>query len=357
MKSKIISLYLVCTFFLASCGGVTPYPTPLTASPTLASASTSTSTPQIPTQTNTPTLTSTPQNTPTPEILSGYPTLQSAVLPTCSPGGCIEMEDNVQRQDLTFHDLYLGKYVLRRWCNVDPNIRLYSYCAVTISSKDKPQVEIWGWPAKFREETGADLTGDGMPDIVITNWGGGNCCVSTIIYKTGDTLEKVLDIGNFRPGTFVDLDENGTYEYITLDRLWSTFCNCTVYPSVIFEYQAQSGEYLPATDKFKNTYLDFHDGFNFLDEFRAKNPNAPFLFLSADRYSNPTVEDEEYFKLEREIPDYHRAICTLYNIMVSYMLAGEEAEAQKTLNKYLPPDKANEYMIAIKKDLKYYLPP
>ncbi len=353
MKLKIISTYLICAIFLASCGGVTPYPTALAASPTFATTATA----QIPTPTSTPTLTPTPWNLPTPEILSGYPTPQSAALPTCGPGDCFEMGDNVQRQNFSFHDLYLGKYVLRHWCNIEPRLTLYSYCAVTISSKDNPQVEIWGWPAKFREETGADLTGDEEPDIVITQWSGGNCCVGTIVYKTGDTLEKVLDIGNFRPGTFVDLDENGTYEYITLDRLWSTFCNCTVYPSVIFEYQAQSGEYLPATDKFKNTYLDFHDGFNFLNEFRAKNPNAPFLLLSAERYSNPTVEDEEYFKLEREIPDYHRAICTLYNIMVSYMLAGEEAEAQKILNKYLPPDKANEYMIAIKKDLKYYLPP
>lgn len=354
MKSKIISLYLVCTFFLASCGGVTPYPTPLTASPTLASASTST--PQIPTQTNTPTLTSTPQNTPTPEILSGYPTLQSAVLPTCSPGGCIEMEDNVQRQDLTFHDLYLGEYVLRRWCNVDPKIRLYSYCAVTISSKDKPQVEIWGWPAKFREETGADLTGDGMPDIVITQWSDGNCCVGTIIYKTGDKLEKIMDIGSFRPGTFADLDENGTYEYIALYRLWPSFCNCAAYPSVIFEYQAQLGEYTPATHKFTNTPLDFHESFNFLDEFRKKNPNAPFLLLSSDYYLNPTAEDKEYLKFEKEIPDYSKALNTLYNIMVSYILAGEDAEAQKILNKYLPPDKADEYMLAIKKELKYFLP-
>jgi hypothetical protein len=354
MKFKIISLYLFCAVFLASCGGVTPYPTPLTVSPTL--ASTSTSTLQIPTQTNTPTLTSTPQNTPTPEILSGYPTLQSAVLPTCSPGGCIEMEDNVQRQDLTFHDLYLGKYVLRRWCNVDPKIRLYSYCAITISSKDKQQIEIWGWPAQFREETGADLTGDEKPDIVITKWSDGNCCVETIIYKTGDKLEKIMDLGSFRPGTFTDLDGNGTYEYIALYRIWPSFCDCVAYPSVIFEYHAQSG-YVPATNKFKDTHLNFYEAFNFLDEFRKKNPNVPFLLLSSDSNLNPTAEDKEYFKFEKEIPDYSRAINTLYNIMVSYILAGEQTEGQKVLDKYLPPDKAGEYMLAIKEDLRYLLAP
>lgn len=353
MKPKIISIYLICAVFLASCGGVTPYPTALAASPTFASTATT----QIPTPTNTPTLTPTPWNTPTPEILSGYPTPQSAVLPTCGPGGCFEMGDNVQRQDFTFHDLYLGKYVLRHWCNIDSRLTLYSYCAVTISSKDNQQIEIWGWPANFREETGADLTGDEKPDIVITQWSGGNCCVGTIVYKTGDKLEKIMDLGSFRPGTFADLDGNGTYEYIALYRLWPNFCDCVAYPSVIFEYQAQSGEYVPATSKFKDTPLDFRESFNFLDEFRKKNPNIPFLLLSSDHYSNPTANDEEYFKFQNEIPDYRMAINKLYNVMVFYMLAGEQAEANKVLDKYLPPDKADEYMLAIKEDLKYLLPP
>ena len=47
MKFKIISLYLICVVFLASCGGVTPYPTALAASPTFASTATA----QIPTLT------------------------------------------------------------------------------------------------------------------------------------------------------------------------------------------------------------------------------------------------------------------------------------------------------------------
>src|SRR5688572_30062327 len=155
MKIKFFLQYLFCMFFLAACSGVTTIPT---ASPTIAISTTE----QFPPPVNILTLTPTLWNTPTPETLFGYPTSQPAVLPTCGID-CLKMEDNVQRQVFTFNDLYLGKYVLRNWCNNDPNITLYSYCAVTISSKDNQQIEIWGFPARLGEETGADLTGNGKP--------------------------------------------------------------------------------------------------------------------------------------------------------------------------------------------------
>lgn len=353
MKTKIVLQCLICIVFLAACGGVTPYPISLAPTPTPAILSTK----PFPTFTITPTVTQTPLNTPTPESISGYPTPQPAVLPTCNPIDCLKLEDNVQRQDFTFHDLYLGKYVLRNWCNIDPILAPYPYCAVTISSKGNQQIEIWGWPARFREETGADLTGNGKPDIVITNWSGGNCCVGTIIYEANDKLEKIMDIGSFRPGTFTDLNGDETYEYIVPYRLWPSFCHCDARPSVVFEYQPKSG-YVPATNKFKDVLsFDFNKAFNFLDEFRKQNPNMPFLLLSANDYYNPTAEDEEYLKFDKETNwEYSRAINTLYNITVYYLLAGQPVDAQNALNKYLPPNKANEYMLAVQEELQYLLP-
>ncbi len=83
----------------------------------------------------------------------------------------------------------------------------------------------------------------------------------------------------------------------------------------------------------------------------------PFLLLSADYYYNPTAEDEEYLKFEKENPDYSRAINRLYNITVYYLLAGQRMDAQNALNKYLPPNKAAEYMLAIQEELQDLLPP
>lgn len=353
MKTKIVLLYLICTILLSACGGVTPYSTSLAASPTFALPSTK----PVPTITTTPTLTQTPWNTPTPETLSGYPTPQPAVLPTCNPIDCLKLEDNVQKQDFAFHDLYLGKNVLRNWCNIDPILTVSHYCAVTISSKDNQQIEIWGWPARFGEETGADLTGNGKPDIVILNWSGGNSGLEIVVYEAGDSLKKIMDIGSFRPGTFTDLNGDGTYEYIVPYRLWPSFCDCDARPSVVFEYQPNSG-YVPATNKFKDVIsFDFNKAFNFLDEFRKQNPNMPFLLLSANYYYNPTAEDEEYLKFDKETNwEYSRAINSLYNITVYYLLAGQPVDAQNALNKYLPPNKANEYMLAVREELQYLMP-
>jgi hypothetical protein len=357
MKTKIVLQCLICVVFLAACGSVTPYPTSLAPTSTFAIPSTK----PFPTFTATPTVTQTPLNTPTPQSISGYPTPQPAVLPTCNPIDCLKLEDNVQRQDFTFHDLYLGKYVLRNWCNIDPILTLYPYCAVTISSKGNQQIEIWGWPARFREETGADLTGNGKPDIVITNWSGGNCCVGTIIYEAGDKLEKIMDIGSFRPGTFTDLNEDGTYEYIVPYRLWSRLCSmCDARPSVVFEYQPKSG-YVPATHKFKDTLsFNFNEALSFLDKFTKQNPNMPFRVLSANYYYSltPTAEDEEYLKFDKETNwEYSRALNTLYNITVYYLLAGQPDDAENVLNKYLPSNKATEYMQVVQEELEGLLAP
>ncbi len=346
---------LVCMVFLAACGGVAPSPTSSASSPTAAIPSTK----PFLAITATRTVTQTLLNTPTPETISGYPTPQPAVLPTCNPIDCFIPEDNVQSQDFTFHDLYLGKYVLRNWCNIDPDHAGYPYCAVTISSKGEPQIEIWGWPARFGEETGADLTGNGKPDIVIVNWGGGNCCVGTIVYEVGESLKQVMDIGSFRPGTFTDLNGDGSYEYIVPYRLWPGFCSmCDARPSVVFEYQTASG-YVPATHKFKDTIsFDFNEAIRFLDEFTRQNPNMPFLLLSADYYYNPTAEDEEVLKFDQETNwEYSRALNKLYNITVYYLLAGQPVDAENVLNKYLPPNKAAEFMQAVQEVLKGLLAP
>ncbi len=348
MKTKIALQSLLYMFFLIACGGVTPYPTLSATSPTIAVSATK----QL--------LTLTPMfwNTSTPETLYGYPTPQPVVLPTCNPIDCFKMEDNVQRQDFSFHDLYLGEYVLRNWCNNDPKFTLYPYCAVTISSKSNQQIEIWGYPAKLGVETGADLTGNGKPNIVIINWSGGNCCVDTIVYEVGDSLEKIMDISSFRPGTFIDLNQDETYEYIAPYRNFSLFCtDCQLRVSIVYEYQPNLG-YVPATYKFKDVLsTDMQWATDFIAQFTKQNPNMPLHFLSTNYYENPSDEDKEYLKFDKENPDYFRASNALYELIAYYLLAGQQVDAQITLNTYFSPEKETEYLLAIQQDLHGLLAP
>ena len=79
-----------------------------------------------------------------------------------------------------------------------------------------------------------------------------------------------------------------------------------------------------------------------------------FHFLS--RSDNPSPEDEEYWQYSSENSEYPMAVNTLYQLTIYYLLAGEETNAQKILAEHYPADIANEYMLAIQKDIQGLLP-
>jgi len=356
LKIKIISIIVLLAIILSACGAVTPYPTPTMPSPTLILPTTT----PLPTLTGTPTITSTFENTPTPETVFGYPTPEAAEVPTCVPMmDCLKLTPNIQRQDISFNELYIGKYVLRSWCNVDSRYDFCPYSAITISSRDGQHIEIGGYPVWLGKETGADLTGDGTPDIVINWWsGGGMCCQKILLYEAGDKLKKIMDIGPDHVGTFTDLNGDGTYEYVAPEDISSSFCyNCGAFTSVVYEYQPKLG-YIPATDKFKDVLsADIKEGLNFINQFTEQNPNMLFYFPDINLYDNPSADDKAYLKYWSENADYSRAVNSVYELVVNYLLAGQQSNGQKILNKYFPSDKASEYLLGIKNDLQGLLAP
>ena len=356
MKTKFTLPIIIYAIFLTACGGVTPYPMPLTVSPTFVIPTISS-----PTVTSTLTLTPIPWKTPTPETLYGYPTPEIMVVPTCGIDGCMmNFTPEPQRWDFTFHEMYVGKYVVRNWCDSDPQGTFWTSCAVIIASKNTKQVEIWGYgTAWLREETGADLTGNGIPDIVIgTSNGAASSGSGTLVYEAGDTLKKIMSAGSL--GTFTDLNGDGSLEYVAPTRIWSRFClQCQAWMNVVYEYQGKAG-YVPATNKFKDKIpsFDTKKTLDFLAQFTKQYPNMAFHFLRVNHYDNPSVEDKEYQQYVKETNwEYSRAVNTLYQLTTYYLLAGQKSDAQKILNEYFPPNKASEYMLAIQQDLQGLLAP
>jgi hypothetical protein len=286
------------------------------------------------------------------------------VMPTCGVDGCwLNFTPEPQRRDITFHELYVGKYVLRNWCDSDPQVTFFAACAVIISSKNIKQVEIWGYgTAWLRAETGANLTGNGIPDIVIgTMTGAADGGAGTLVYEAGDTLKKIMDAGSQDPGTFTDLNGDGSLEYVAPTRIWSKFCLlCQAWMSIVYEYQGKIG-YVPATYKFKDNLKSFDtkETLDFLAQFTKQHPNMAFHFLSVDvNIFNPSGDDKEYKQYEEQTNwEYSRAVNTLYQLTIYYLLAGQKSDAQKILNEYFPPDKASEYMLAIQQDLQGLLAP
>jgi hypothetical protein len=354
MKTKTVILFLVFVTFLAACGGVTPYPKRMTVSPTFINPTTT----PLSTLTITPTLTPTRWHTPTPETLLGYPTPKTMVLPTCGLD-CLVLTPNVQRQDIAFHEQYVGKYVLRSWCNVDSQYDFCRYSAITISSKDGQHIEMWGYPVSFGKETGADLTGNSISDIVIDYSSGGASGGSVIIvYEAGNTIRKILATWHDYRGSFIDMNNDGSYEYIAPIRFWSQFCGeCQLWSSVVYEYQPASG-YVLATHKFKDVHsTDIQKGLDFLNAFSKQNPDIPLYFPDMNLYDNPSVDDNLYTQYAKKNVEYTRAVRALYNLVANYLLTGQQMKAQEILNKFVPLEKTSEYILAIQKDLQRFLAP
>jgi hypothetical protein len=356
MKVKVTTSFLFCIIFLVACHAVTPYPTATISLPTL----TPSTTPLLPSAISAPSATPTRWYTLTPETLDNYPTSEPAVLPTSDPrGDVLQLTPNVQRQEISFNELYVGKYVLRSWCNPDERFPHLRRCAVTISAKDMKQIEIWGYPAYIAKETGADLTGNGIPNIVIDrSHGGASTGPVTIVYEAGDTLEEIMVTGQDYRSEFVDLNDDGAYEYIVPIRFWSQFCvECQLWSSVVLEYQPQLG-YVLATYKFKNVHSeDIREGLDFLEQFSKQNPAIPLYFPSMNFYANPSAEDKMYAQYANKDTDYTRAIRVLYNLVADYLLTGQQSLAQVTLEMYVPLDKTSEYLLGVQKDLQGFLAP
>ena len=70
---------------------------------------------------------------------------------------------------------------------------------------------------------GADLTGDGRSDMMVTSWSGGaHCCFTHYIFELEPKLrlKATLNDGDTDLGHFEDLDHNGRYFYVA-DEIWS----------------------------------------------------------------------------------------------------------------------------------------
>src|SRR5215471_18484906 len=99
--------------------------------------------------------------------------------------------DTAPAQGLVFHDrLTMGRLVIERWIlpgeNVpEPFIESRWYEHATVLMQGKPVLKVTaseGNRYRIDEHSGADINGDGIPDLVIEEYSGGaHCCSSTVI--------------------------------------------------------------------------------------------------------------------------------------------------------------------------------
>jgi len=155
-----------------------------------------------------------------------------------------------------------GAYAVRFWRNADAAAdTIFFDGIVTIESSSARPIKIES-VAALGTQTGADITGDGFPEVIVETYSGGaHCCFGTVVYNMrGSSIKKVLDTAPSNcGGSFADLDGDGVMEFDTCDDSFAyTYCSYAASPIVraIFQYDSAQGLYLSASPRFADLYAD-----------------------------------------------------------------------------------------------------
>ena len=166
-----------------------------------------------------------------------------------------------------FHDESpIGGFIVQRWVSAaSPEVSPAGMCeCLTVVYQGTRRILTLGTPDSIEAisvvaPSGRDINGDGLPDLVASNWSGGaHCCYSTTAYSVGAQLTTLLSLntGDCGPGAFEDLDGDGVREFSTCDTGWQyQYCSFAYspFPTVVYAYDAARREYRVATPRFART--------------------------------------------------------------------------------------------------------
>jgi hypothetical protein len=191
-------------------------------------------------------------------VFSAAATTASAQTPRVAP-----------RPQFVFHDeRAVGNFTVQRWVNqaereVSPAGTCECLTTVYLGNRLLLTLGEAGLVSAITvaDPSGRDITGDGQPDLVVTDWSGGaHCCYSTTVYSVEPDM-AAHEIFAANTGScmvnFEDLDEDRRLELITCEDGWeSDYCTFADAPfaPVVFAYSQTTRAYVTATPRYRNRY-------------------------------------------------------------------------------------------------------
>ena len=173
------------------------------------------------------------------------------------------------RPQFVFHDeRAVGALTVQRWINegqreVSPSGMCE--CLTTVYLGDRLLLTLGqeGLVSAIAvaDPSGRDITGDGSPDVVVTDWSGGaHCCFSASVYSVEAGM-AVREIYAANTGScvvnFEDLDGDRRLELVTCEDGWESD-NCSFaeapFAPVVFAYSPSTRAYVPATPRYRTRY-------------------------------------------------------------------------------------------------------
>lgn len=175
------------------------------------------------------------------------------------------------------------------------------------------QSDILDFVSRIHPVSGTDITGDGIPELVLELYSGGaSCCVSYVVKSLGaEAVNIPLPLSSPAGASFEDLDGDGVLEIVGADDSFRcVLCCCADSPEPIVVLKYRSGQgYVAATPDFPQVYDAL------LPEYRARAE------------SRPDVPSEDEGATRR---------CSILPLVLAYLYAGRANEAWETLAQYSP---------------------
>lgn len=111
---------------------------------------------------------------------------------------------------------------------------------------------------------GKDITGDGIPDLVVEGYSGGaHCCNDYLIFSLGEQFQKIAHLyGGDSSFEFKDIDGDGVYEIIGRDwtfAYWETCFAASPAPEIILYYK--DNKYKLVCELMRKSHPEFMDTF------------------------------------------------------------------------------------------------
>lgn len=170
-----------------------------------------------------PTPTATKAEPATPVLATPPPTLTTLTLTlfaTATPEAAVAptVAPNLEQR--------IGKYTLRIWqsSNYPTHLRERGYTGTATLAHDDGHETIVMDAIALHPLPTADINGDGYPDLALEiELGGSHCCSGTKVYSLDDGPTQLLSILSRGyiggKGEFVDLNQDGVYEFIMRDPI------------------------------------------------------------------------------------------------------------------------------------------
>ena len=281
-----------------------------------------------PTYTSIPTLDAITQATisaefaiPTPTIRPGYPT------PVITP-----WDDSIPELQtrVSFPEFYIGKYVIRRW-RLSQDVYRYTISAIGQPNIQTPPIYEVYWGG-LDPLTGIDITGEGNPDVIIHVYTGGmHCCHIEYVYDLGQTARMVFKLATSDcPGYFIDLDNDGVYEYETCDPNFQ---------NVPLTLTGFSCPYASAPHPISI--------FKYSPEYGYQSANLQFVHLYAESIESHTKLLDEYLQNPSSAKSSTYSICDVSKLVLDYLYSGQTEKAWETLYQIYPSEMAEQYKAKI----------